>query len=67
MQPLINIIRGTVSDEELAALTVAVMLVLTRDRPGAGDPAAQCPKQVGWSHHDAYSAPGAWTSRRWSR
>jgi hypothetical protein len=57
-RPALHIVRGTPTDEELAAVT-AVLLAVARGRT-ATEPAAG---QVGWTPVRDYSPPGTWTSR----
>ena len=54
--PLITVVRGEPDDEELAALTVALLsLTAARARPVRPVPPAPA-----WTR-DAFTAPGAWS------
>ncbi|CNE41548.1 Uncharacterised protein [Mycobacterium tuberculosis] len=62
--PLLSVVRGAPTDEELAALVVA-LLTVTRERAGPGaalgpEPTRRSPR---WALRPAYLPPRAWTSR----
>ncbi|MFC4907583.1 acyl-CoA carboxylase subunit epsilon [Actinomadura gamaensis] len=61
-EPLLRVVRGAPTDEELAALTVAVLAVVrSRSTAGEGGDAAR-PPVPGWVRPRTYRPPGAWGS-----
>ncbi|ASU85323.1 acyl-CoA carboxylase subunit epsilon [Nocardiopsis gilva YIM 90087] len=57
--PFMRIVRGSPDDEEIAAITVAV-LALMRSRAGASSPQRSAPRSARWTQWRGYTPPGAW-------
>jgi Acyl-CoA carboxylase epsilon subunit len=61
-EPLFRVVRGTVTPEELAALTV-VLVRLARPRPAARDGRQVLNVPIRWSHRLSDCGPGqSWRS-----
>ncbi|WP_253882876.1 acyl-CoA carboxylase subunit epsilon [Actinomadura rupiterrae] len=61
-EPLLRVVRGAPSDEELAALTVAVLAVVRARNAGGAPDGAASPPAPGWVRPRSYRPPGAWGS-----
>jgi predicted negative regulator of RcsB-dependent stress response len=66
-QPLVEVVRGHASDEEMAALTAVISALLARRQQAeAAQTAARHPAQPGWPDRAALlrgpliTGPGAW-------
>ncbi|MFJ9178065.1 acyl-CoA carboxylase subunit epsilon [Streptomyces sp. NPDC102360] len=59
-EPVIRVVRGTLTPEELAALTA---VLLGRPRPAAPPaPVARPRSTARWQGPEAFRAPGDWTA-----
>ncbi|WP_425573554.1 acyl-CoA carboxylase subunit epsilon [Nocardiopsis rhodophaea] len=54
-----RIVRGSPDDEEIAAITVAVM-ALMRSRGGTPSTQHSAPRPARWTQWRGYCPPGAW-------
>ncbi|WP_184072850.1 acyl-CoA carboxylase subunit epsilon [Nocardiopsis mwathae] len=54
-----RIVRGSPDDEEIAAITVAVM-ALMRSRAEESGPSRPAPRSARWTQWRGYCPPGAW-------
>jgi len=59
MTAALRVERGTPTDDELAAVMVALLVSLAPVAPAAARPL----RRVGWGSARGYRAPGSWTSR----